>query len=294
MSLNELTERNIISFILDLFDYYKQIDDNSINVIYYGKASRGNLGWYFYNDSKHEIHINAPMCIYLKSGIEQGIININDAYAFISMCVGHEFRHFLQSRYTHDGIKLEGYNQNDVLRDELINYIKLFFDNYYLLNKAFLKPELDADKYSIVSSLDFLNKYNIEMDAKKSILNALRYYRLLQLDASGFSTIPHSNSMDEIINYIDRQIKINKRIPDLAKALTSKDLACQRNREVANLNHSKFYSQSFFDEYETLKSGYKRDLLVAKQILYSIDNPNSTLEKFPAMRKKFIKDGYLL
>lgn len=98
MTLNMINEKDTLRFIHKILEYYSAIDNSCINVILTDKdqITRNNVGWYQHIENQHKIFINTPNILGLKEIVESGIIDLNTYYALITICVGHEFRHFLQ------------------------------------------------------------------------------------------------------------------------------------------------------------------------------------------------------
>ena len=129
-------ERQVQSFVRDYMDYFKQISSNfKLNIFTSddAEAMRDNVGWYQYNEG-HIIDINVFNMTCAVNFIEQGIIDIDTFFAFITLCVGREYRHFMQGTCIYDGKEIEGFNKDDAVAAHLMMYIRYFFDAYYLLN----------------------------------------------------------------------------------------------------------------------------------------------------------------
>ena len=278
----------IANFVNELMDYYSKIDDNNVTIIHKSgeQKERNNAGWYHYLSGKHCIHINIDNILNLKKAVDMGNITNKDFYCFVSLIVGHEFRHFLQARYTKDGVFLDGYTNRDILCGELIIYIKMFFDRYYLLNKGFIKFEEDAEKFAIKGSLKFLKEYYPELDPEISIVRAVKYYAYLQYRAGMVSTVPSEfNSIDKILSEIDRRIEENSRIPDLSITLGVNNPLCYKVHNYYNLDCSKLFTREFLSKYSSLKDGTKQDLLVVSRILSLINYPSESLQSFSELQK---------
>ncbi len=292
LDLKRIDEKAIIDFIYELLDYYHSLDGNSINIVHESDEgiSRNNAGWYQYKDGEHYIHINVPNILNLESAVHIGLLDIRDFYSFISLIVGHEFRHFLQARFIKDGVPIDGYSKKDILLNELIIYIKMFFDRYYLLNKGFIKCEEDAEKFAVKNSLDFLSRYHPELIPEKTIVRAICFYAYLHKRAGMVSTVPNGcKSVDEILLKIERHIKANLRIPDLTKTLGVNDPVHYEIHKYFNLHPEEIMTKEFLEEYRSTTSGSKQDLLVARKILEVIDRPFESLESFDEMRKRFVR-----
>ena len=292
LNLKEINDEEVSRFVHELLDYYGTIDRNSINVIYEPgeKALRCNAGWYHYKNGKHYICINIPNILALKSACAKGFITIKDFYAFTTICVSHEFRHFLQARYIKDGIPLDGYSEDDILEGEAIAYIKTFFDRYYLLNKGFIKSEEDAEKFAIQNGVKVLKKYYPELEPESSIVNAVNHYAKLQINAGVISTVPLGcKTIDEILLKIEDHINNSRRIPDLNKTLSVENPIHYEIQKYYKLNHDKLFTRELFEKYNSLENASKQDLLVIKKILSSISGPKKSLKYFPELKKKYGK-----
>ncbi len=291
-NLERIDEEIVTAFVYDLLDYYQKFDDNSINVVHGSDENipRNNAGWYHYKDEMHYIHINVPNILNLKNAVDAGLLTTRDFYSFVSLIVGHEFRHFLQARFAMDGIPIEGYTKKDILLNELIIYIKMFFDRYYQLNKGFIKCEEDAEKFAVKNSLEFLSNYYPELEPEVSIVRAVNFYARLHTRAGMISTVPGgSKSVDEILTRIEEHIKKNLRIPDLSKTLTVADPRHYEVHDYFGLNREAMMTPEFLRKYRSIFNGSKQDLLVVRRILNAINNPLESLESFPEMRKRFIR-----
>ncbi len=287
MKFDKTDEKSIINFIHELLDYYAKIDNHSKNIIYTSDSLplKNNMGWYHYTNNEHQIHINVQNILALK----RKIINVNEFYAFIAICVTHEFRHFLQARYIKDGVKLEGYNKRDILATESLLYIKLFFDRYYILNKGFIKMESDADKFAIENAFEFLNKYYPEIEAEKSIINAVNYYAYLQKQEGIALTVPAGReSVEDILYTLDYYGRTNLRIPDLNRTLVADSSINIAIQEYLGLDTSKLLTEELINKYNHMKSGTRQDLLVAESIIEVIDKKEKSLESFPTLKNKIL------
>lgn len=292
MIIRDVNEKNTIEFVYELLNYYSKIDNNSINRVLTSsdkESMRNNIGWYQHVDNKHKIFINVPNLLYLKDAIKHGDIDINTYYAFISLCVSHEFRHFLQGKCIWDGEEIDGYGQKDVLNSQLMLYIRFFFDAYYLLNKGYVKYEEDAEKFAIKSSYDFFNKNYPNMSAEKAIVNASNYYAEIQSRQGAISTLPRNcNSIDELISKIDIRIKDNLRINKLDETLRVFNPKFYANHIYYGLDENLLITDELIDMYSKISNGNEKDLFVVKHILSNLDNPIESLEEFPLLKKKYL------
>ncbi len=290
MTLRNINKKNVAAFIDELFDYYCLIDSNYEKVIYTKNSPRNNAGWYHYYQGKHLININIPNIMTLTSLINNKSFNNIDFYTFVAFIVGHEYRHFLQTRYAKEGVYYEGCHESDILADELVIYIKMFFDQYYLLNKGFIRFEEDAEAFAIKNTLSFFKDNYSNIDSEKALINVLNYYARMQERAGIISTIPlFFNGIDDVLNRIDERIKNSRRIPSLNATLDVKNPICYEVQKMFDLDKEKMLSKLMIARYESLDDGYMQDLLVAKKILSLISYPEKSLEAFPALKKIYKK-----
>lgn len=292
MRFRSINEKNSIAFVDDLLGYYSARDNGSINTILTSKDSesqRNNVGWYQYIDNQHKIFINVPNMLYLKHAINRGELDYDAYYAFLTLCVGHEFRHFLQGKCIWEGIEIEGYGQKDVLNAQLMLYIRYFFDAYYLLNKGYVKYEEDAEKFAIINGIDFLKNKFPNMNVEKSMIDAVRYYANLQSGSGITSTLPGGcNSVEEILSKIDDRIRDNLRIKDLTQTLFVYNPRYYGNHSYFGLDENKLLIAELIEKYSQINDGSKQDLLVARAILSLLEKPVESLEEFPVLRKKYL------
>ena len=293
--MKEINEKNSIEFANDLLDYYSEIDNQSINTILTSNDSeskRNNVGWYQHVDGKHKIFVNIPNILYLKSAVDHGEVTNDAYYAFIALCVSHEFRHFLQGRCIWEGIEVDGYGQIDVLNSQLMLYIRYFFDAYYLLNKGYVKYEEDAEKFAVNNSINFLKNHFPEMDVDAAIVNASNYYARIQSSFGAIPTLPvNCKSTDEILFKLGKRIEDNFRIKDLRKTLFVYNPNYYANHGYYGLDEDKLLSDELVQKYSKTTDGSKQDLLVAKKILSMLERPIESTEDFPVLRKRFLNNS---
>jgi len=286
-----INEKNSIAFVDNLLGYFSSVDNRSINKILTSndpESRRNNVGWYQYTDAQHKIFINVPNMLYLKHAVDRGEIDCKAYYAFLTLCVGHEFRHFLQGKCIFEGAEIDGYGQKDVVNAQLMLYIRYFFDAYYLLNKGYVKYEEDAEKFAIINGVEFLKSNFPDVDVEKAMVDAVRYYAQLQSRGGILSTLPECcNSLDEILLKIDNRIKDNLRINDLTQTLFVHNTRYYGNHGYFGLDGDKLLTNELIQEYSKTNNGSKQDLLVANAILSSLEKPIESLEEFPTLRKKY-------
>lgn len=294
MYFNNINEKNSILFIENLLEYYNTIDNGSINTILTSKdpeSQRNNVGWYQYFDNQHKIFINVPNVLYLKYAIDRGELDYDAYYAFLTLCVGHEFRHFLQGRCIYEGAEIDGYGQKDVLNAQLMLYIRYFFDAYYLLNKGYIKYEEDAEKFAIINGIKFLKNNFPNINAEKAMVDAVRYYANLQSQDGIVPTLPEAcNSIEEILSKIDIRIRDNLRINDLTKTLFVHNARYYGNHVYFGLDEDKLLTNELIEKYSKINDGSKQDLLVVKGILSLLEKPVESLEEFPILKKKYLNN----
>ena len=293
MEFKTINEKGSIKFVDDLLGYYSSIDNGSINTILTSndlESQRNNVGWYQHVDDKHKIFINVPNMLYLKYPVDRGELDYNAYYAFLTLCVGHEFRHFLQGKCIFEGNEIDGYGQKDVLNAQLMLYVRYFFDAYYLLNKGYVKYEEDAEKFAVINGIKFLKDKFPNMNAEKAMIDAVRYYGNLQSRAGVISTLPEDcNSVEEILLKIDSRINDNLRIADLTKTLFVYNPRYYGNHGYFGLEEDELLTTELIEKYSKINDGSKQDLLVAKSILSLLKKPVESLEEFPTLRKKYLE-----
>ena len=290
--MKEINEKNSIEFAKNLLDYYSEIDNGSINTILTSNdelEKRNNVGWYQHVDGKHKIFVNIPNILYLKKAVDRGIVTIDSYYAFIALCVSHEFRHYLQGKCIWDGEEIDGYGQKDVLNAQLMLYIRYFFDAYYLLNKGYVKYEEDAEKFAVINSIKFLKNSFPNIDIENATLNAVNYYAKIQSSYGGISTLPYGcKDTDEIISAIEKRIKDNYRINNLRDSLFVYNPNYYANHGYFGLDENKLLSDELIEKYSKLTDGNEQDMLVAKEILSSINKTVESLDDFPVLKKRYL------
>ena len=294
MYFKTINEKDSIVFVDNLLGYYSSIDNGSINTILTSKDSesqRNNVGWYQHINDQHKIFINIPNTLCLKYAIDRGELDYDAYYAFLTLCVGHEFRHFLQGKCIWEGIEIDGYGQKDVLNAQLMLYVRYFFDAYYLLNKGYVKYEEDAEKFAVINGIEFLKNNFPNMDAEKAMIDAVGYFANLQSCDGIISTLPEAcNSVEEIITKIDGRIRDNLRLNDLTQTLFVHNPRYYGNHGYFGLDEDKLLTHKLIEEYSRINDGSKQDLLVAKAILSLLEKPVESLEEFPVLRKKYLEN----
>ena len=293
MYFKEINEEQAVNFAKELLNFYKKVDSGSNDIILTYRdveSRRNNVGWYQHVNNQHKIFINIPNVLCAQFAVENGIIDYDGFYAFLTLCTGHEFRHFLQGRVIFEGQEIDGYKQNDVFNSELMLYIRYFFDAYYLLNKGNIKYELDAEKFSIINGIKYLNDNYPGINAEKSMLDAINFYANIQSQGGIVSTLPLGcKSIDEVIQELQNRIKNNERISKLDKTLFVYNSRFYQTHIRFGLDESKVITNELLQEYYNEKMGSKRDLLVVKRIISLLEHPEESLEEFPQLRKRYNK-----
>lgn len=292
--MKEINEKNSIEFAKNLLDYYSQIDNGSINTILTSNddlSKRNNAGWYQYVDGKHKIFVNIPNILQLKGAVDKNLLSKEAYYALLSLCVSHEFRHFIQGRCIWEGLDLDSYGQNDVLNSQLMLYIRYFFDAYYLLNKGYFKCEEDAEKFAVINSYNFLNYYFPNIDVDSALIDAINFYSDIQSSNGGIPTLPKNcKTIEEVIKTIEGRIKNNFRINNLRKSLFVYNPKFYVNHGYFGLDENKLLSDELVEKYSKLNDGNKQDMLVVKEILSSINKPVESMEDFPVLKKRYLNN----
>ncbi len=292
MYFKEINEQSAVNFVDKLLNYYKRIDSRSNDFILTHKdeeSRRNNVGWYQHVGDQHKIFINVPNMLYAQFALEKGIMDYDSFYAFIALCTGHEFRHFLQGRVIYEGQEIDGYTQNDVFNSELMLYIRYFFDAYYLLNKGNVKYELDAERFAIINGIKYLNDTYPGMNSEKSMLEAINFYADIQSQDGVVSTLPLGcKSIEEVIQELQNKIKNNERIPKLNETLFVYNARFYQNHACYGLDEDRVITDELLEQYYNEKSGSQRDLLVVKRIISLLQYPEESLEEFPQLRKRYL------
>lgn len=294
MAFNKIDEKTSINFVDDLLGYYSAIDNGSVNTILTSKdseAQRDNVGWYQYVNNQHKLFINVPNVLCLKYAVDRGELDINAYYAFLTLCVGHEFRHFLQGKCIFEGMEIDGYGQSDVLNAQLMLYVRYFFDAYYLLNKGYVKYEEDAEKFAVMNGVEFLKNKFPYIDYEKAMIDAVSYYANIQSRGGIISTLPEGcGGIEEILSELDTRIRDNFRIKDLTQTLFVYNPKFYGNHGYFGLDEEKLLTDELIEKYSKISDGSKQDLLVVKAILTLLEKPTESLEEFPVLRKKYIEN----
>lgn len=293
MYFKKINEKMAVDFTDKLLDSYRKIDDRSINTILTHRdveACRDNVGWYQHADTSHRIYINIPNILCAESAVERGKMDNDGFYAFLTLCVGHEFRHFLQGRVIYDGEEIDGYTQKDVLNAELMLYIRFFFDAYYLINKGYVKYEVDAEKFSVIKGIEYLKSEYPNMDAEKSMLDAVNFYADIQASGGVASTLPLGcNSLDEVIKELENKINNNERVPNLDETLFVHHPRFYQNHASFGLDEDMVITTKLLRDYYNESSGSQRDLMVVKRIISLLERPEESLDEFPHLRLSYIE-----
>lgn len=286
-----INEKQAVDFTKKLLDFYKTIDDGCCDTILTQRdieSKRNNVGWYQHVDNQHKLFINIPNILCAQFAVERGIIDYDGFYAFITLCTGHEFRHFLQGRVIFEGQEVDGYTQDDVFYSELMLYIRYFFDAYYLLNKGNVKYEVDAEKFSIINGIKYLKTNCPNMNAEKSMLDAINFYANIQTQGGIISTLPLGcTSIDEVIQELQKRIKNNERIPELDRTLFVHNPIFYQTHDSFGLNGDCVITKELLQEYYDEKSGSQRDRMVVQRIISLLEYPEESLEEFPQLKKRY-------
>lgn len=275
-----INEKDTLRFIHKILEYYSAIDNSCINVILTDKdqITRNNVGWYQHIENQHKIFINTPNILGLKEIVESGIIDLNTYYALITICVGHEFRHFLQGKCIWDNHEIKDFTKMDAFDAQLMLYIRYFFDNYYLLNKKYIKYEEDAELFTIKNDLFLLKDIFPNIASEKAMVNAVNYYAEVQNYNGISSTLPKNcTSLPEIINKITQNIRDIKRIVDLTKSLSVNNSNYYMNHLYYGLSEEDMLTQQLIKKYANCSDDTKQDLLVVKALLANLEKPIESL-----------------
>jgi len=112
MVLKELSEKNLVEFTSNLLDYFKVIDNRLVINQYTSKdpeSARDNVGWYRFDEGRHTVNLNIVNMLCAQFGIARGELDLESFYAFVTLCTGHEFRHFLQGTCIYDEKPIAAY-----------------------------------------------------------------------------------------------------------------------------------------------------------------------------------------
>ncbi len=293
MYFRKVGEKESIDFVRNVLDFYSTRNRGSTNVILTSadvESNRNNAGWYNHNHYNHQVFINIPNILLLNGAIDKGYIDNDTYYAFLTLCVGHEFRHFLQGKCIWDDESVDGYNKEDAFNTELMLYISSFFDGYYKLNKGYIKSEEDAEKYAIQEGIAYLKENYPGFEAEAAMMQAIKYYAYIQSCGSGVSTLPRNcNSIKEVISFLDRRMEENLRISNLRKTLSVYNPILYLNHIGFSLNKNKLLTPQLIDTYPMLHNGSAQDLLVVAAILSQIKRAKESLNEFPDLQKVFFK-----
>lgn len=293
MASKAVDEKTSILLAQELLEYLSVIDNGSINnIITSGDEDsyRDNVGWYQHVGDKHIININIPNILCYNSFIDHGLVDTDSYYAFLTLCINHEFRHFMQGRCIWEAKDIDGYGQKDALNSQLMLYVRYFFDAYYLLNKGFVKYEEDAEKFAVKNSVQFLKAKFPNMNVEKAIVDAVRIYADFQSRGGISSTLPcNCDTIDQVTSQIDERIKQNSRIKPLGDTLFVHNPRYYKNHNYFGLDEDKLLSAKLINDYGKLNDGSKQDLLVVKAILSQLQKPEESLDDFPLLKKRYLQ-----
>lgn len=283
-------ERKLCSFVSDYMDYLRKNNDNFVLNIYTSndeESKRHNSGWYQYYNG-HIINLNIFDMAYAANYIGNGLVDIDSFFAFVTLVVGHEYRHFLQGTCIYDGEVVSGFTESDAIATHLMMYIRYFFDAYYLLNKRHVKYEVDADIFGVIEGAKFLSDYNSGMDVRTAIKNAYNFYiglapRIFEHQA----LLKKSNSYEEVLSNLKNDLENNIRDNNLCNTLRVYLEKFYGNHYYYGLNEDKVITESLLREYQSLDDGFDKDLLVANRILELLERPEESLEQFCCIKKLY-------
>ena len=257
-----VNEKKTIAFAKDLLDYYSLINNGCNTKVLTSKdeeSARNNVAWYYHDKETHNVNINVPNLLALKPAIARGEIDKDAYYALVAIVVGHEFRHFLQGECIWDGKEIDGFGQGDVINSQVMMYIRFFFDAYYLINKGFVKYEIDAEKFAVKESIKFLKDYFPNMNVEKAIVDAVRHYATIQIMGGTIPTLPdNAKSTDEIIWLLDERISDNLRVDDLRQTLFVHNPRFFNNHLEFGLDDEKLYTNELLEAYVKENDGSKK------------------------------------
>ena len=293
MLRNNVDEKTSISLANELLEHLSKFQSGSKNIILTSddpECLRDNVGWYQHIGDEHIININIPNILCYNMFIDKGLVDTNSYYAFLSLCVGHEFRHFMQGGCIWEKREIDGYGQNDVINAQAMLYVRKFFDAYYLLNKGFVKYEEDAEKFAVKNALEFLKTKFLDMDVEKAIVDAVRMYANIQSQGGIISTLPcNCENIDEIVSQLDERIEKNTRITPLSDALFVYNYKYYANHNYFALDENMLLTEKLIEDYGNLNDGSKQDILVAKSILSQIQKVEESLDEFPTLKEHYLQ-----
>lgn len=291
MKTNDITEEKVIFLIKKILNYNQKLADSPYRVkiiTSQDELSKVNIvSWYRYVNGAHKLYFNVPKILSLALGVKRNLIDNNTFYTLVTLIVEHEYRHLQQGKVSLGEKNLRDYSEMDAYNMELMMYIRHFYDNYYLKNRAYVKYELDAEKFAVVNGVNFWRKASPKHDAEKLLVDAVNYLGLLQSKEQS-STLPtRKESLKEIIEDIDKRIMANLRIWELNETLTVSNPSCYRNQKLFGLHNEKVLSQELSDAYFEELRGCKQDELIVNRIIDSLDYPAKSLKSFPALQRKY-------
>lgn len=290
MELKELSEKNLVEFTSNLLDYFKVIDNRLVINQYTSKdleSARDNVGWYRFDVGQHTVNLNIVNMLCAQFGIARGELDLESFYAFVTLCTGHEFRHFLQGTCIYDEKPIDGFDLNDSFNAEVMMFIRQFYDAYYLMNKGYLKYELDADRFGVTEGVKFLKSNFPNINAEEKMTDAVNFYANIQNRGVVLPTLPLGcKTYDEIVTAIAKKLRVNKRVP-LDESLFVYNTAFYQNHHNFGYDEEKAITEDLVREYMSLNDGSKQDLLIAKRILETLEKPMETVEHFPQLCKRY-------
>lgn len=291
MELKEFGEANAIAFTKNLLEYYFQGDNKAVINLYTSKdpeSARDNVGWYLCEDKVHKLNYNIENILCARFGMQRGEIDLAGFYAFLTLCVGHEYRHYLQGTCIYDGNTMENFDQVDSFNSEIMMCIRQFYDAYYLMNKGYVKYELDADRFAIIEGVKYLKDNYPNIDAEKSMVDAVNFYAGCQYRGGAvLPTLPLGcDTYEQIVTAIADKIRVNKRL-SLEESLFVYNPACYLNHEKYGYDEEKIINQGFVDEYNKLSNGNQKDLLLIKNLLLASSKPYDAIKTYPQLSKKY-------
>ena len=128
------------------------------------------------------------------------------------------------------------------------------------------------------------------MNVEKAIVDAVRHYATIQIMGGTIPTLPdNAKSTDEIIWLLDERISDNLRVDDLRQTLFVHNPRFFNNHLEFGLDDEKLYTNELLEAYVKENDGSKKDLVVAKTILDSVELPVESMRDFPALRKAYIE-----
>lgn len=277
-----------VNYVRDLLDNYQGPYDEYSRIIITNDnidSRRANTGWYRHVNNRHQLFINVPNILKIA---EVTKLNKKQTYALLTLCCGHEYRHYLQGKVAYDDERVEGFDQNDAFNDELMMYIRCFYDLYYLKNKNSVKSEIDAELFAIAKGYRYLKGLFPKDDVEKIMSKAIDSYAKIQNSGVIASTLPIGlKKLVDVYDYLLHQLESNNRIANLSKTLLVHNSKLKNIHISYGLNESKLLSSKLMNSYACEKKGEVRDRMVVKGILSSLKYPEESLEEFPRINEKY-------